>query len=388
MASSATTSLPRPLPLRREWRWVGGRIFDVAFSPTDDATIATAQDDCSLIWSALPGSAPSPIKQLAAPSCLRCAWHGAGQHVLTGGTNGLVTVWSVAEEGDGKSLASLNATEYVDADDDESTEIYGLELITKEMAVVACHDVVQQWDLPRASLTARTQLATYDGGVAFGGARNPSGTSFVFSLAARGRVLAAAVSDGTCRLLDSQTCKEVLPALDDHAQRGAAVFGVALSPTLPLLATAAADGRVFVHDLRKLTSGPLLEVRGHTQAVHACAFAPAGSLGAAADSGELLVTGSADCTMRIHETRAAHCVGAVRSSAPVLCAAVGGAKRGGGAVAAGGGSGQQDNALAIFSAATSLPAAAARREREAHDSPPMAAAEGGAGASSDMAATP
>ena len=104
-------------------------------------------------------------------------------------------------------------------------------------------------------------------GCHFGGtARNPHGDIFVFSLASRGRVLAAAVSDGTCRLLDSQSCKEVLPPLADHAPRGAAVFGVALSPSLPLLATAAADGKVFMHDLRKLSAGPLLEVRGHTQA--------------------------------------------------------------------------------------------------------------------------
>ena len=96
---------PPPLALRRQWRSVGGRIFDVAFSPTAEFELATAGEDCGLVWSVEEGAAPSLRLKLAQPA-VRCAWHPAGGHVITGGTDGRVTVWSAK---DGSSLASLRA---------------------------------------------------------------------------------------------------------------------------------------------------------------------------------------------------------------------------------------------------------------------------------------
>ena len=331
------------------------RIFDIAFSPQDPFTLATAAEDCTLIWSAEPGAPPQPKTKLETSCAMRCAWHGAGKHLLTGSTEGVVSVWTVD---DGTKLASLSCAAVTD-DRDEGAEIYGINFLDgNNLLAVGCSDTVQQWDLPHARLTCHTQLAAYEKGLNYGGAnRNPTGRAYVFSIAARGRCLAAAMSDGTVRLLDSQTCREIT-VLDEHAQRGAAAFACALSPTMPILATTAADGAVLLYDLRAYGHGPLADLRGHTQPVHGVCFAAAGALGADADAnGELLVTGGADRSLRFHETRTNTCVCAVRSSGPVLCTAFGSgidaaAPTNGARVAAAGGSGQcgKDNSLSIFSA--------------------------------------
>ena len=383
--SHETTHPPRPLPLRREWCGVGGRIFDVAFSPTTQHELATAGEDCGIVWSTGEGAAPSPRLKLASKRpAVRCAWHPAGKHLLTGSTDGLVTVFSAV---DGSSLASLRA-----AKESEPSEVYGLASLSNEsLLAVACSDTIQQWDLPRGRLTAHTQLAALQSSKAYGGTRNPHGRAFVFGMAARGRVLAAALSDGTCRLIDSQTCREH-GRLEAHAASGSAVFACALSTTSPTLATAAADGAVLLWDLRAYTRGPLAQIRGHTQAVHGVCFAAAGSLGSPVDGGELLVTGGSDSVLRIHETRGATCVCAVRSSGPVLCTAFAPAIDGsssGARVGVGGGSGTMssrggpsDNNLSIFSAQPpvaldSPPAAAAAIEAEAKEVAEAAAAAAG-----------
>jgi len=74
-------------------------------------------------------------------------------------------------------------------------------------------------------------------------------------------------------------------------------------------------------------------------------------------SGALIVTGGADCALRIYESRTHTCVCAVRSSGPVLATAFGpgldaAAPNKGARVAVGGGSGscQRDNSLSLFSA--------------------------------------
>ena len=92
-------------------------------------------------------------------------------------------------------------------------------------------DVMRRWDLPTCRLTAHTEFVPHSAGVTFGGLdRNPTSLSYVFSMASRGRVLAVTLSDGTCRLLDAQTCKEHV-VLDEHARRGSSAFACALSET-------------------------------------------------------------------------------------------------------------------------------------------------------------
>ena len=140
--------------------------------------------------------------------------------------------------------------------------------------------MVQQWDLGTCRMTASTRLAAHAAAEAFGGAsRNPTGLAYVFSLAARGRVLATTLSDGTCRLLDALTCREVAK-LDVGLTKRAAVFAAAFSPTSTALALADAEGGVMIFDVRSYGK-PLVEHQGaHARAVNGVCFAPAGALAA------------------------------------------------------------------------------------------------------------
>ena len=189
-------------------------------------------------------------------------------------------------------------------------------LSSEGLLAAGAGDTVQLWDLHRAMRMTQVRLAPMDGGFKFGGAhRNPDGTAYLFGLAARGRVLSAALSDGTVRLLDSETL-ETLQVLGGHARRGAPAFATAISPTSPLLASSDGQGAVLLYDLRQMGNGPLSETHSSSGAVHSLAFVPG------AGGSELLVTGGADCAVRVHETRVAlHLQSMVHMLSPVLCIA-------------------------------------------------------------------
>lgn len=351
-----TSEKQRNLPLCRAWRRVGGRIFDVAWSPASEQ-LCTAGEDHGLIWSPSDdGNEPCPTVKLVPDGggssgnqgggCMRCAWHPSGKYILTGSAAGVVTVHSAA---DGSSVGSVRAAA------NGEHEVYGLTVLSNEgLLGVGVGDTVQQWDLLHARQTALTEFDAHESGVAFGGTRNPEGRAYVFSVAARGRVLSASLSDGTCRLLDAQSLAP-LHVLDEHARRGASCFACALSPSSTQLATAASDGVILLYDLRQLKRGSLGELGGHTSAVHGLAFAPAGSLGSSVDDGELLTTGSNDGMVRIAGTRSCKSVCSLHVGGPVLCTAVDHARD---RIASGGGSGAcaTDNVLSLWSA---LPSGAA-----------------------------
>lgn len=331
---------------------VSARTFAMAWSPSNASLnqLVTGGEDHVVLWSAggaglpqhrlkfaLPSSkkvssssqAPSWVTaghshghshgQLP-PACMQCAWHPDGREFLTGSDDGQVAVWSAQ---DGSCLLSFSASERTI---ENQSEVYGLSVLSKEFLVaVACLDTVQQWDLLTGQQTAHLQLESHGAGLTFGGNRNPSGLAYVFGMASRGRVIAATLSDGTCRLIDAQTCKEHA-VLEGHVLRGTSAVACALSPTSTLLATTGGDGAVLLWDLRSLRSRPLAEVCGHTQAVHGVCFADAGALGAAAIAGELLVTGSSDGTVRVAEMHTvsggqASCIASMHLGGPVLCTA-------------------------------------------------------------------
>ena len=374
---------PETLPISQVCCDVAARPFDMAWSPSNTQELLTASEDCVALWSVERG-AKLPQKRLqfeltspslrgrlsassarkrsrritagmghsseqVAPSCMRCAWHPEGRQFLTGSDDGLVAVWSAA---DGSCVGGFSAGE---STDEKESEVYGLVVLSREgLLGVGCLDSVQQWDLPTCRQTARTRFQSHRSGITFGGVdRNPAGLAYVFSLAARGRVLAATLSDGTCRLLDAETCKEHI-VLDEHVRRGTAAFACALSDVSPLLATTANDGTVLLWDLRSTGRGPVAEVSGHEEAVHGVAFAPAGTLGMATDAGELVVTGSSDGTIRVTGTQTMGEGGeplslGVALGGPVLCTAIS-RERGCERIGVGIGSGRdfQDNALCVF----------------------------------------
>ena len=227
---------------------VSARTFDLAWSPGNNGQeLLTASEDGVALWSTESGSPPHSLtlahsrlkfalpssnaksdeSKPAAPSsarapswltagerahshgdtppnCMRVAWHPDSRQFLTGSDDGHVAVW---DRRDGRPLGGFDAAECTEEQD---SEVYGLAVLSMDsLLAVGCYDTVQQWDLPTCRQTALTRLAPCRAGVTFGGdSRNPTGMAYVFSLASRGRVLAVTLSDGTCRLLDSQNCKE------------------------------------------------------------------------------------------------------------------------------------------------------------------------------------
>lgn len=285
------------------------RVFDVSWSPTHEHGLASVGQTGGFIWSAAEDVRPIPLFGI---EVMRVCWHLDGSKVITGDAQGQISVCAAK---DGAVAATLQAG----GDGDEKDEVYGLQMLSVDGLLAAgAGSQVQQWDLNRGACVARTTFATTEGGFIFGGPnRNPEGKAFVFSLVARGRALCAALSDGTVRLLDSQTLQTV-GLLSEHSKRGAPIFGVALSPRSPLLATSDAQGAVLLWDLRQTGHGPIAETY-HDGAVHALEFV-AGIGGSA----ELLATGGADRRLCVHETRteALATEGSVSLASALLCVKV------------------------------------------------------------------
>lgn len=349
--ATSSKGVGRQNPLKRAWRPVRGRIFDLAWSSNNER-LCTAGENSSLIFS-VERSEPCPIAKLfhqdgaTDAASMRCTWHPGGHHVLIGTVDGTV---SVHDASDGCSLASMRVT----SDEDE---IYGLCFLSNAGLIgVGVSDTVQQWDLPSGRQTALTELSAIEAG-------NLDQRAYVFSVAARGRVLAAALSDGSCRLLDAQSLAPVF-ALTEHVTRGSSCFACALSPTTAHLATAAADGTVLLYDLRMLKRGPIGELHGHPSAVHSVTFAAPGallgSLAQSSGAGELLLSGGDDATLRVADTIGCEYVCSLRTAGPVLCTAVDHEHA---RIASGGGSGAcaADNAISLWSSSAGAAASVAAR---------------------------
>jgi WD40 repeat protein len=114
-------------------------------------------------------------------------------------------------------------------------------------------------------------------------------TSVVYALAwnPRAPLLASGSHDGTVRLWDTNTWREVGPAL----RQGTNVHAVAFTPNGRLLAVACADNLIRIWNVA--THQILAELSGHSDYVHALAFSP---------DGTRLVSASGDRTIRIWDT--------------------------------------------------------------------------------------
>ena len=284
------------------------RVFDLAWAPVGPSRLLSVGEDGGKLWPAdAADTGPIPLWRSGEGEVMRCAWHPRGTHVLTGGADGVVSVWDAAG---GAPLASLRASA-------EGDEVYGLSMLGDEgLLAIGVSDTLGQWDLHRGVRLAETSLKPLEaGGIAFGGAgRNPNRTAYIFGVASRGRVLVAALSDGTARLLDSQTFKE-LGVLDAHAKQGCHALTCALSPSSPMLATTGGNGAVLLWDLRAIGRGPTSEMRAHRGPVHAASFSAAGALA----QRECLVTGGSDCTLRVTDVATGELRSTCRTAGPVLC---------------------------------------------------------------------
>ena len=101
-----------------------------------------------------------------------------------------------------------------------------------------------------------------------------------------GRALACGSTDGTVRLWDAGTHKQI-----GAVPLASIVYGVAFTPDGKRLACGCADNTIRLVDVDSLTE--VAELRGHEAYVHAVAFS---------SDGKRLVSGSGDFTVRLWDS--------------------------------------------------------------------------------------
>ena len=106
-----------PVSLRKDGTLKGhrSRVFDLRWSPTQPARIASVGEAGGYIWSV--GGKDKAVA-FAGTELMRVCWHPDGEHLLTGSALGKIVVHAA----DGQATATLDAS----AED----EVYGLEVLS------------------------------------------------------------------------------------------------------------------------------------------------------------------------------------------------------------------------------------------------------------------
>ena len=136
-----------PIVLRKDGILTGqrSRVFDLRWSPSQPARIASVGEAGGYIWSV--GCPGRPVAFLGT-ELVRVCWHPDGEHLLTGCAQGKI---EVRRAEDGVSAATLEAS----AED----EVYGLEVLSHEGLLAAgAGDTVQLWDMHRATRTSQVTV--------------------------------------------------------------------------------------------------------------------------------------------------------------------------------------------------------------------------------------
>jgi WD40 repeat protein/tRNA A-37 threonylcarbamoyl transferase component Bud32 len=241
-----------------------GMVTSVAFHPSG-TVLATRARDAVRLWEVASGR---EVHRWPVPSDgwrdTRVAFTRRGDRLASGCRDREIRIWDVASRA---GVAVLRGHE------DEVRDV-AFSPDGRWLASVAdqCDPAVRIWDLSRMeqahALTGHTR-----GGYAV--AFNSAGT-----------LLASGATDGTVRLWDTRTWKEV--AVFRH---GINVYGVAFTPDGTRLACACADNTIRIWDVD--THQEVAELRGHTAYVHQVMFSP---------DGTRLVSASGDHLVRIWDT--------------------------------------------------------------------------------------
>ena len=321
-SSSVNTA---PSPQRRpqnERMCMGGHrdpIYGTAFSP-DGKYLATASEDSTVrIWLVQSHKLVATLSEGMDTNyeCLRVAWMkitndndsnlqqndgGVEKYVLaSGGADGVVRLWSAVENEEQKlewqCVGSLN--HFVE-DDEERPQIYALQFIQSpsypniDIMLTSAHDSVYLWTIengneesssesPNARQKKFLSLSsiqfshlddasqTYQ----FGGPRNPENELYVFdaSYSESNDLLAAALSDGTCRVLSlaassvdedesvqREQCVLSLPP-GYFGGRGGHLTAVEWDSSGTRLATCIASGRVILWYLQNVGTDNSISLR-------------------------------------------------------------------------------------------------------------------------------
>jgi WD40 repeat protein len=242
----------------------GAIVSSVAFHPSENI-LATRTRDAVRLWDAASGR---ELHRWDVPNGgwrdTRLAFNRPGNLLASGCTGREIRVWDVDSRAE---VAVLRGHQ------DEVRDV-AFSPDGRWLASVADQEdrAVRIWDLTRRELAHALEGHTAGGyAVAF----NRDGT-----------LLASGATDGTARLWDTATWKEV--AVLKHT---ANVYGVAFTPDGTRLACGCADNSVHFWDVGSRQE--VAELRGHGSYVHQVAFSP---------DGTRLVSASGDGTVRVWNT--------------------------------------------------------------------------------------
>jgi WD40 repeat protein len=292
-------------------------IYGTAFSP-DGKYLATASEDSTVrIWLVQSHKLVATLSEGMDTNyeCLRVAWmkitndndsnvqqNDNGYLLASGGADGVVRLWSGVENTEQQlewqCVGSLN--HFVE-DDEERPQIYALQFIQSpsypntDILLTSAHDSVYLWTIeseeesaaespppyqPRKFLSLLSiQFSHLEDGTQtyqFGGSRNPENELYVFdaSYSESNDLLAAALSDGTCRVLSLAASNNIDE--DENIQReqcvlslppgyfggrGGHLTAVEWDSSGTRLATCVASGRVILWYLQNVGVGDSISLR-------------------------------------------------------------------------------------------------------------------------------